>query len=63
MNQRTLKKKITLTLPKDYLIAQLYLTLCNPIDCSLVGSSVDGIFQEEYTVAIKRNTFESVLMK
>ena len=25
--------------------AQLYLTLCNPRDCSLPGSSVHGIFQ------------------
>ena len=27
------------------LVAQLYLTLCNPIECSLLGSSVHGIFQ------------------
>ena len=27
------------------LIAQLYLTLCDPIDCSPPGSSVYGIFQ------------------
>ena len=26
-------------------IAQLCLTLCNPMDCSLLGSSVHGIFQ------------------
>ena len=26
-------------------IAQLYLTLSNPMDCSLPGSSVHGIFQ------------------
>ena len=27
------------------LVAQSYLTLCDPIDCSLPGSSVHGIFQ------------------
>ena len=27
------------------LVAQLYLTLCNPMDCRLPGSSVHGIFQ------------------
>ena len=27
------------------LVAQLYPTLCNPIDCSLPGSSVHGILQ------------------
>ena len=27
------------------LVAQLYLTLCDPIDCSLPGSSVHGILQ------------------
>ena len=26
-------------------VAQPYLTLCNPMDCSLPGSSVHGIFQ------------------
>ena len=26
-------------------VAQLWLTLCNPMDCSLPGSSVHGIFQ------------------
>ena len=26
-------------------VAQLCLTLCNPVDCSLLGSSVHGIFQ------------------
>ena len=28
-----------------YSVTQLYLTLCNPMDCSLPGSSVHGIFQ------------------
>ena len=27
------------------LVAQSYLTLCDPMDCSLPGSSVHGIFQ------------------
>ena len=27
------------------LVAQLYITLCNPVDCSLPHSSVHGIFQ------------------
>ena len=30
---------------KESEVAQLYLTLCNPMDCSLPGSSVHGIFQ------------------
>ena len=29
----------------ECLVAQLFLTLCNPIDCSPPGSSVHGIFQ------------------
>ena len=28
-----------------YIHTQSYLTLCNPMDCSLPGSSVHGIFQ------------------
>ena len=28
------------------LVTQLCLILCNPMDYSLLGSSVDGIFQE-----------------
>ena len=27
------------------LVAQLFSTLCDPVDCSLPGSSVHGIFQ------------------
>ena len=27
-------------------VAQLYLTLCKSMDCSLPGSSVHGVFQE-----------------
>ena len=26
-------------------VAQLYTTLCNPMDCSLPGSTIRGIFQ------------------
>ena len=29
-------------------VAQLSLTLCNPMDCSLAGSSVHEILQEGY---------------
>ena len=29
-------------------VAQSWLTLCDPMDCSLPGSSVHGIFQQEY---------------
>ena len=29
-------------------VTQLCLTLHNPMDCSLPGSSIHGIFQEEY---------------
>ena len=32
--------------------AQLGLTLCDPVDCSWPGSSVHGIFQQNYCVAI-----------
>ena len=31
-----------------YCVLSLCLTLCNPMDCSQSGSSVQGIFQEEY---------------
>ena len=57
-------------------VAQSCLTLCNPIDSSLPGSSIHGIFQArvlewgaiafstmEYYSAIKKNTFESVLLR
>ena len=36
-------------IPPKYLcvlVTQLYPTLCNPMDCSLPGSSVHGILQE-----------------
>ena len=29
----------------DVKVAQLFLTLCDPMNCSLPGSSVHGIFQ------------------
>ena len=57
-------------------VAQSCLTLRNPMDCSAPGSSIHGIFQAsvlewgaiafssmEYYTAIKKNTFESVLMR
>ena len=34
------------------LVAQLCLTVCNPMDCSLPGSSVHGILQAQEWVAI-----------
>ena len=30
---------------KESEVIQLYTTLCNPMDCSLSGSSIHGIFQ------------------
>ena len=57
-------------------VAQSYPTLCDPMDCSLLGSSVHGIFQArvlewgaiafsavEYYSAVKGNTSESVLTR
>ena len=57
-------------------VAQSCPTLCDPMDCSLPGSSTHGIFQArvlewgatafsamEYYSALKRNTSESVLMR
>ena len=35
----------TLKEEKESEVAQLYLTLCDPVDCSLAGFSVHGIFQ------------------
>ena len=34
---------------KESEVAQPYLTLCDPMDCSLLGSSVHGIFQAKST--------------
>ena len=62
-------------------VAQLFPTLSDPMDCSLPGSSIHGIFQArelewgaiafstmeyysmEYYSIIKKNTFESALMR
>ena len=57
-------------------VAQSCPTLSGPMDCSRPGSSISGIFQArvlewgaiafsamEYYSALKRNTFESVLMR
>ena len=33
---------------KDGAVAKSYQTLCDPLDCSLLGSSVHGVSQEEY---------------
>ena len=39
---RLMEKKVKV------LVSQLCPTLCNPMDCSLPGSSVHGILQEDY---------------
>ena len=56
-------------------VAQSCPTLSDPMDCSPAGSSVRGIFQarvlewgaiafsEWYITAIKKNVFESVIMR
>ena len=51
-------------------VAQSCPTLSDPMDCSLPGSSIHGIFQARVLEwgaiafsAIKKNTFESVLMR
>ena len=41
-------KNETLILSIPCMCAQSYPTLCNPVGCSLPGSSVHGIFQQEY---------------
>ena len=44
-------------------VAQLCLTLCNPMDCSLPGSSVHGIFQarilEQVAISYSRGSSQS----
>ena len=59
----------------EHEVAQSCLALSDPVDCSLPGSSVRGIFQarvlewgaiafsEWYITAIKKNVFESVIMR
>ena len=48
----------------EHEVAQLYLTLSDPMDCSLPGSSVHGIFQarvlEWGAIAFSRPTYCSV---
>ena len=43
-------------------VAQSYLTLCNPMDCSLPGTSVHGIFQarilEQVAISSSRSNKE-----
>ena len=43
-NQKIIKKN-KLNLFISCLVAPSCLTVCNPLDCSLPGSSVNGIFQ------------------
>ena len=44
------------------LAAKLYLTLCNPMDCSLQGSSVHGIYQarilEWVAISFSRGSYQ-----
>ena len=39
--------------PRFISVAQSYLTLCDPMDCSLPGSSVHGVFQARGTFVSK----------
>ena len=44
----------------EVFVTQLYLTLCNPMDCSLPGSSVHGISQArilEWVVILSQGIF------
>ena len=43
-------------------VAQFYLTLCDPMDCSLPGSSVHGIFQE-LPITVQQITFKLISLK
>ena len=47
--KRRAKKGVRVLRDVKVLVAQLCLTLCNPMDCSLPGSSVHGIFQGKNT--------------
>ena len=42
------------------LVAKSYLTLCDPMDCSLPGSSVHGIFQTEGEISINPTAARSL---
>ena len=44
-----------LKLQKENEVAQSCLTLCNPMDCSLLGSSVHGIFQARVLEWVAKN--------
>ena len=44
-----------LKLQKENEVAQSRLTLCNPMDCSLLGSSVHGIFQARVLERVAKN--------
>ena len=48
-------------------VAQSCLTLCNPMDCSLPGSSIHGIFQarvlEWGAIAFSKNTQKNYTKK
>ena len=45
------------------LVAQSCLTLCDPVDCNLPGSSVHGIFQarilEQFTISYSKGSSQS----
>ena len=41
-----LKKQHAVSIDIDIEVAQSCLTLCDPMDCGLPGSSIHGIFQE-----------------
>ena len=43
--KKTRKKKKGISIVDRSEVTQLCPTLCNPVDCSLPGSSVHGIFQ------------------
>ena len=41
-------------------VIQSCLTLCDPIDCNLPGSSVHGIFQQEYCSGLPLLTYKVI---
>ena len=45
MKKNILKEQTIIKSSFSFLVAQSCLTLCDPMDCSLPGSSVHGIFQ------------------
>ena len=46
----------------NVLVAQLCLTLCNPLDCSLSGSSVHGILQARVK-EVKEGYYQNLRLK